>query len=237
MGANAQTSVPAFTAGQVLTAAQVTGINTGIPVFASSTERDAAFGGTGEKTLAEGQMAYLEDTNATQYYDGSSWAAVAGGKILQVVSTAKTDTYSASIAAGAFDSGNVTGLDASITPTSATSKVLIIAQIQGSYSGGRGVAAGAIYRGGTAIGVGDAASNRSQITGESWGGSSTDTQASATVVFLDSPATTSATTYGWRIWNTNSITRTYYINRSSDDTDLAYFGRSISTMTLLEVSA
>ena len=59
MGANAQTSVPAFTAGQVLTAAQVTGINTGIPVFASSTERDAAFGGTGEKTLAEGQMAYL----------------------------------------------------------------------------------------------------------------------------------------------------------------------------------
>ena len=79
MGANAQTSVPAFTAGQVLTAAQVTGINTGIPVFASSTERDAAFGGTGEKTLAEGQMAYLEDTDETQYYDGSSWAAVGGG--------------------------------------------------------------------------------------------------------------------------------------------------------------
>ena len=76
MGANAQTSVPAFTAGQVLTAAQVTGINTGIPVFASSTERDAAFGGTGEKTLAEGQMAYLEDTNETQYYDGSSWLSV-----------------------------------------------------------------------------------------------------------------------------------------------------------------
>jgi hypothetical protein len=78
MGANAQTSVPAFTAGQVLTAAQVTQINTGIPVFASSTERDAAFGGSGEKTLAEGQMAYLEDTNVTQDYDGSSWAVVGG---------------------------------------------------------------------------------------------------------------------------------------------------------------
>jgi len=76
MGANAQTSVPAFTSGQVLTAAQMTQVNTGIPVFASSTERDAAFGGAGEKTLAEGQMAYLEDTNATQYYDGSSWAAL-----------------------------------------------------------------------------------------------------------------------------------------------------------------
>jgi hypothetical protein len=51
MGANAQTSVPAFVTGQVLTAQQQTEINTGIPVFATSVERDAAFGGTGEKTL------------------------------------------------------------------------------------------------------------------------------------------------------------------------------------------
>jgi hypothetical protein len=60
--ANTQTSVPVFTAGQVLTAAQQNQINTGIPVFADSTARDAAFGGTGEKTLAEGQFAFLEDT-------------------------------------------------------------------------------------------------------------------------------------------------------------------------------
>jgi hypothetical protein len=76
MGVNAQTSVPKFTAGQILTAQQQTEINTGIPVFADSTARDAAFGGTGEKTLAEGQFAFLEDTNATQYYDGSTWQAV-----------------------------------------------------------------------------------------------------------------------------------------------------------------
>jgi hypothetical protein len=78
MGANAQTSVPVFTSGQVLTAQQQTEINTGIPVFATSVERDAAFGGTGEKTLAEGQFAFLEDTNTTQYYDGSTWEAVGG---------------------------------------------------------------------------------------------------------------------------------------------------------------
>jgi len=157
-------------------------------------------------------------------------------RILQVVSTTKTDTYSASIASGGF-SGNVTGLDASITPTSATSKVLVIAQTQGSSESGVGNSAGAIYRGGTAIGVGDAASNRSQITGEMFGAASGSTMATMTVVFLDSPATTSATTYGWRIWNTNSTTRTFYINRSYDDTDLSYYGRGISTMTLLEVSA
>jgi len=84
MGANAQTSVPAFTAGQVLTAAQVTQINTGIPVFASSTERDAAFGGSGEKTLAEGQFAYLEDTDAVQVYDGTSWATVGASTVKKV---------------------------------------------------------------------------------------------------------------------------------------------------------
>jgi hypothetical protein len=76
MGANAQTAVPVFTSGQVLTAAQVTQINTGIPVFADATARTAAFGGTGEKVLAEGQFSYLEDTNATQYYDGAAWQSV-----------------------------------------------------------------------------------------------------------------------------------------------------------------
>lgn len=76
MGLNAQTAVPVFTAGQVLTAAQVTQINTGIPVFATTTTRDAAFGGTGEKTLAQGQFCYLESTGKLQVYTGSAWANV-----------------------------------------------------------------------------------------------------------------------------------------------------------------
>lgn len=75
MGLNAQTTVPAFTAGQVLTAAQVTQINTGIPVFATTTTRDAAFG-TGKKTLAQGQFCYLESTGKLQVYSGSSWLNV-----------------------------------------------------------------------------------------------------------------------------------------------------------------
>ena len=78
MGANAQTAVPTFTASQVLTAAQQNQINTGIPVFASTTTRNAAFGSSGQKTLAEGQFAYLEDTNTTQYYDGAAWQTVGG---------------------------------------------------------------------------------------------------------------------------------------------------------------
>jgi hypothetical protein len=76
MGANAQLAVPVFTAGQVLTAAQVTQINTGVPVFASTTTRDAAFGGAGEKTLAQGQFCYLESTGKLQVYTGSAWVNV-----------------------------------------------------------------------------------------------------------------------------------------------------------------
>ena len=76
MGANAVTTVPVYTAGEVLTAADMNITNSGIPVFATTTTRDAAFGGTGEKTLAEGQFAYIEATNTTQYYDGANWQSV-----------------------------------------------------------------------------------------------------------------------------------------------------------------
>ena len=80
MGVNAQTSVPAFTAGQVLTAAEMTEVNTGIPVFATTVTRDAAFGGAGEKVLAQGQYAYIEATSSLMVYSGSAWInAVSGG--------------------------------------------------------------------------------------------------------------------------------------------------------------
>lgn len=96
MGANAQTSVPVFTTGQILTAQQQNWINTGIPVFATTTTRDAAFGGTGEKTLAEGQMAYIEATKTTQYYNGTSWLSL-GGLSLITAETAFTGASSVSV--------------------------------------------------------------------------------------------------------------------------------------------
>jgi len=97
MGANAQTSVPTFTAGEVLTAANMNiSARTGVPVSADATARNAAFGGTGEKTLAEGQLAYLEDSNIVQYYDGTSWATVGPGTAITgttaTVATSQTTT-------------------------------------------------------------------------------------------------------------------------------------------------
>jgi hypothetical protein len=77
MGANAQLTVPTFSTGQTLSADALNqSARTGVPVFAGTSERDAGFGGSGEKTLAEGQLCYLESTNVVQYYDGSTWATV-----------------------------------------------------------------------------------------------------------------------------------------------------------------
>jgi hypothetical protein len=90
MGVNAQTAVPAFVAGEVLTAAEMTQVNTGIPVFATTVTRDAAFGGAGEKVLAEGQFAYIEATNTTQYYDGAAWQAVGASGLVFITSGSMT---------------------------------------------------------------------------------------------------------------------------------------------------
>jgi hypothetical protein len=76
MGANAQTAVPVFSVGEVLTSAEMTQINTGIPVFATTALRDDAFGGIGEKVLAQGQYCFIEATNQTQYYNGTAWVIV-----------------------------------------------------------------------------------------------------------------------------------------------------------------
>jgi hypothetical protein len=105
MGANAVTTVPVYTAGEVLTAADLNITNSGIPVFATSVTRDAAFGGAGEKTLAEGQFAFLEDSNSTQFYDGASWQSVGQTPGLVYITGASfSSATTISMAAGVFTS-------------------------------------------------------------------------------------------------------------------------------------
>jgi hypothetical protein len=91
MGANATTFVPSYTSGEVLTAANLSVTNSGIPVFATTVTRDAAFGGTGEKTLAPGQFCYLESTGKLQVYTGSAWSNV--GSQTQVTAFTASGTF------------------------------------------------------------------------------------------------------------------------------------------------
>ncbi len=89
---NEQTSVPLYASGEVLTAANMNiSAGTGVPVFATTATRDAAFGGANEKTLAEGQLCYLSASNIVQYYDGAAWATV--GPSASQAFTAKAYCY------------------------------------------------------------------------------------------------------------------------------------------------
>jgi hypothetical protein len=156
-------------------------------------------------------------------------ASLPTGSVLQVVSTTKTDTFS--VTGQTFT--DVTGLSATITPTSASSKILVMfttamSQNNGGYSGGV-----RLMRGSTPICIGDADGARPQVSNWSmhyyyWEVSN------LTNSFLDSPATTSATTYKLQIMS-GYAGQTVYINRTYlDDTS---YGRYPSTLTVMEIAA
>tara|TARA_R100000278_G_C5367083_1_gene127524 strand:- start:25 stop:543 length:519 start_codon:yes stop_codon:yes gene_type:complete len=153
-----------------------------------------------------------------------------GGGIVQIKSTTKTDTFST--ANHSFT--DITGLSVSITPTSTSSKIFIIAFVTGLGTSNTR-ANFKLLRGSTEICQGDAAGSRPRC----FGGIYTDdaeTPETVSVNFLDSPSTTSATTYKIQISSGNSVDAVY-VNRANGDTDSAAHARTASTITVMEVSA
>ena len=63
----------------------------------------------------------------------SSLPAGVGGKVLQVLSTTKTDSF-ASSSISANTGVDITGLSVDITPSATSSKILIIFNVNGSFS-------------------------------------------------------------------------------------------------------
>lgn len=91
-----------FVSGDVLTAAQVNTylMQQTVMVFANSTARTTALSGV----LAEGMLSYLQDTNAVEKYDGSSWSAIGTGDIESVsVSSPLTGGGSSGAVSIAYD--------------------------------------------------------------------------------------------------------------------------------------
>jgi len=120
-----------------------------------------------------------------------SWASPAGGgKVLQVVSA--TTTTSTTIATGTFTD---TTLTATITPTSATSRILVLVsqRYQVSDASDAGIN-WRLLRGATAIGTTSGSGSQYQYI-RAAGSTTVNTYLYANHSFLDSPATTSATTY------------------------------------------
>jgi len=156
-------------------------------------------------------------------------AAGGGGKIGQVVSTVKTDTFTTT----STTFTDITGVTVDITPAASSSKILIIASIQ--VGGSATVREGLILvRDSTDIYIGDAAGDRIRATIYLNPQSATVVD-SASIVFLDSPSTTSATTY--KIQGQTESGNTLTINRNLTDTDAATYYRSPSSITVMEVLA
>ena len=155
-----------------------------------------------------------------------------GGKVLQVLSTAKTDTFSTN----STSYTDVTGLSVSITPSSTSSKILVMMEC--NVGNDNNVSAFLrMVRGSTAIFVGDSAGSRIQATSGNGDDPSNQFVYQMSGVFLDSPSTTSATTYKIQANTENSGNLGYmYINRAGTDSDNNQHGRYASSITVMEVS-
>lgn len=160
------------------------------------------------------------------------------GNVIQVVSTTKTDTFSI---ASSSTYADITGLSVSITPTSASSKILVIVNIGASSISQGGTSAYRLVRDSTAIGVGTPSGSRQGASFRFFNGTSDGncSYGGLGFNFLDSPATTSSTTYKLQVITQNLSPCTGYINVSASDTNTAesYGTRAASTITVMEIAA
>ena len=212
-----------FAPGEVLTASNTMNylMDQTVMNFAGTAARGSAIG----TAVSEGMVSYLADTNAVEVYDGSAWQSVYPsvanvGEIVQVVSTIKTDSFSTTSQTFV----DVTGLSVSITPKSASNKVLIIVSFLQSVSGTSNTTRVLLKRNSTDIAVTSQGETSVPYTGSAQGFFN---------VFqvLDSPATTSSINYRPQV-RVDASGITGYVGRYATN-DL----RTISTITAMEVVA
>jgi len=171
--------------------------------------------------------------NDTSTFGGAITANnVGAGNVLQVVSTTKTDTFSSST--GGFT--DITGLSVSITPTSTSSKILVMWNVDFGHSSTSSGVKVRMVRDSTPISIGDqVGTNRARGTSAMFTlySNTNNTSSNRSGTYLDSPSTTSATTYKAQ----GSITGgTYYVNRTGEYNDQAYESTGTSSITVMEIA-
>lgn len=161
--------------------------------------------------------------------------ALAGsGGVLQVVQTVKTDTFTTT----GTSFVEITGFTVSITPSSASSKVLVTVTLLGGENQDA-FPAMRLLRNGTAVVLGDSIPPGQQAT---FGYVNTGADArdqylltTASYMYLDSPASTSSLTYSVQVRPMSSTNRTFYLNRPNTIGDPNQFTVT-STITAMEIA-
>ena len=147
----------------------------------------------------------------------SSLPAGVGGKVLQVVTTTKTDATSTTSSSYV----DISGMSVSITPSSTSNKVLIMFDIGTSSAGTERSDKIRLLRDSTAI-VDPA--NLSRVT-------ATSLMYNSSTNFLDTPSTTSALTYKLQ-WLAEAGTFAAYLNRRGVNSTIF----TASTITAMEIA-
>jgi hypothetical protein len=200
-----------FVTGEVLTAADVDGyLMQGIWVFADATARNAAV-----TSPQEGNACYLKDTDVIQVYNGSTWVTQSSnnsGKVLQSVqATTSTDTSNST---STYADSTLT---VNITPTLATSKILIMtSQALRRTDGSTGNAVQTrLMRDSTVL-----------LTTAPlfYTGTAVFQGSQQSLVYLDTPATTSALTY-----------KTQFRNIQNTATTQANYDSNTASIVVLEI--
>lgn len=151
------------------------------------------------------------------------------GAVLQVKSTTLTSTASSSLTT--FSSL----MNVSITPVSTSSKILVIYNVNMAVATANWGAYLRLVRNSTQIYLGDTAGSRKRVSNYIYP-TNTAQIFTASGNFLDSPATTTATTYHVEIACQNS-SYPVVINRAGTDTDVASNPSLASTITVMEVAS
>jgi len=158
-----------------------------------------------------------------------------GGKVLQVVSTTKTDTFTSQ----STSYTDITGMSASITPASASNKVLVLVNLHCAINTDDRWHTYQLVRGSTAICIGDASGSRTQASTGSVRVTATGSANfvdEKTITFLDSPSSTSSTTYKLQGKCQSDSSPEFVINRPGQFPDASYITMTASTITLMEVA-
>ena len=153
----------------------------------------------------------------------------APGHILQVLQSTTTDTTTIGNLATA------TILQQAITPSATTSKILV--NVSANLGGDNNVYGyGKVFRDSTLIGAGAASDSRPQVSFSIMSGLNMNfdyRMAIHNFMFLDSPSTTSSTTYAVNVTCTSGNIR---LNRTTQDGNDTLGVRSMSTLTLTEIA-
>ena len=178
------------------------------------------------------------DSLASNAVTAGKLASGVGGKILQVVSVTKKDTASNATASATWWSYTDNSLKITLTPASASNKIYLIAFFNIFDATGQWLQF-RFEQDGAQIDetVGDASSSRTRVTGQHMNGGDNNGGRFYMMAAEVDADSTSSRTYNLAFRHTSGLTRTFYLNRTGDDSDNAIYGRSISTLTAMEIAA